>query len=248
MVIEWHFNYDGDKIDKIYYRLKELGYDVKLNQTSSTEDGYLNNSSGILFAKKYKEKKEKVIVDFIDGCKVEILDGDSKDDYLIHFIDKDNKVPTEKIRMKTNHWYKPGRHYFINWRVVVYRNRELIHTEDLDLNGKNVTIQFDSKSLGDTIAWFPYVEEFRKKHKCNVYVSTFKNFLFQNNYKDINYLEPGQYGDNTYASYHIGWYKNDKGEIDLTRNKQDFRKIPLQKSATEILGLDFVEIKPKVKL
>ena len=22
------FNYDGDKIDKIYYRLKELGYDV----------------------------------------------------------------------------------------------------------------------------------------------------------------------------------------------------------------------------
>ena len=247
-VIEWHFNYDGGKIDKIYYRLKELGYDVKLNQTSSTEDGYLNNSSGILFAKKYKEKKEKVIVDFIDGCKVEILDGDSKDDYLIHFIDKDNKVPTEKIRMKTNHWYKPGRHYFINWRVVVYRNKELIHTEDLDLNGKNVTIQFDSKSLGDTIAWFPYVEEFRKKHKCNVYVSTFKNFLFQNNYKDINYLEPGQYGDNTYASYHIGWYKNDKGEIDLARNKQDFRKIPLQKSATEILGLDFVEIKPKVKL
>ena len=124
----------------------------------------------------------------------------------------------------------------------------MIHTEDLDLNGKNVTIQFDSKSLGDTIAWFPYVEEFRKKHKCNVYVSTFKNFLFQNNYKNINYLEPGQYGDNTYASYHIGWYKNDKGEIDLARNKQDFRKIPLQKSATEILGLDFVEIKPKVKL
>ena len=32
-------------------------HDVKLNQTSSTEDGYLNNSSGILFAKKYKEKK-----------------------------------------------------------------------------------------------------------------------------------------------------------------------------------------------
>ena len=54
--------------------------------------------------------------------------------------------------------------------------------------------------------------------------------------------------NNTYASYHIGWYKNDKGEIDLARNKQDFRKIPLQKSATEILGLDFVEIKPKVKL
>ena len=53
-----HFNYDGDKIDKIYYRLKELGYDVKLNQTSSTEDGYLNNSSGILF-QKYKEKKRK---------------------------------------------------------------------------------------------------------------------------------------------------------------------------------------------
>ena len=33
-------------------------------------------------------------------------------------------------------------------------------------------ICFDSKAIGDTLAWFPYVEEFRKKHECEVVVST----------------------------------------------------------------------------
>ena len=35
------------------------------------------------------------------------------------------------------------------------------------IKGKVVYIIFQSKGLGDTLAWFPYVEEFRKKYRKN---------------------------------------------------------------------------------
>ena len=36
------------------------------------------------------------------------------------------------------------------------------------IQGKTVYIIFQSKGLGDTLAWFPYVEQFRVDNKCNV--------------------------------------------------------------------------------
>ena len=42
-----------------------------------------------------------------------------------------------------------------------------------------------SKSLGDTLSWSPYVEEFRKKHECKLFVTTFWNNLFNQSYKNL---------------------------------------------------------------
>ena len=36
------------------------------------------------------------------------------------------------------------------------------------VQGKTVHIIFQSKGLGDTLAWFPYVEQFRVENKCKV--------------------------------------------------------------------------------
>jgi hypothetical protein len=54
-----------------------------------------------------------------------------------------------------------------------------------------VFIAFDSSSLGDTIAWMPYVLEFKKKHECDVVVSTHKNFLFEKVYPELEFVNPG---------------------------------------------------------
>ena len=54
--------------------------------------------------------------------------------------------------------------------------------------------------------WFPHIEEFRKKHNCQVYVSTFKNELFKGNYQDLNFISPGSSVNGIYASYSIGWF------------------------------------------
>ena len=36
------------------------------------------------------------------------------------------------------------------------------------VQGKTVHIVFQSNALGDTLAWFPYVEQFRIENKCKV--------------------------------------------------------------------------------
>ena len=52
-------------------------------------------------------------------------------------------------------------------------------------------ICFESKSLGDSLAWMPYVEKFRIDKKSKVICSTFKNDLFEKQYPEIEFVEPG---------------------------------------------------------
>jgi hypothetical protein len=53
-----------------------------------------------------------------------------------------------------------------------------------------VFISFESSS-GDTIAWLPYVLEFKIKHNCEVVLSTFWNKLFEESYPQITFIQPG---------------------------------------------------------
>ena len=41
----------------------------------------------------------------------------------------------------------------------------LVYENTLDYTSKKVLLSIDSKSLGDNIAWMPYLEEFRKTNK-----------------------------------------------------------------------------------
>jgi autotransporter strand-loop-strand O-heptosyltransferase len=106
------------------------------------------------------------------------------------------------------------------------------------LNNKRVYIAFESKSLGDNIAWISYVDEFRKKHQCKVICSTFWNSLFD--YSDIEFVEPGAIVENIYALYRVGYFNN------LNKLPLNPLTIPLQKVATAILGLNFQEMIPRL--
>jgi autotransporter strand-loop-strand O-heptosyltransferase len=86
----------------------------------------------------------------------------------------------------------------------------------------------------------PYVEEFRCLHNCEVIVSTFKNFLFEKEYPMLEFVAPGTAVNNIYAMYKIGWFYNFASEPALPNT------IPLQQTATNILGLDYQEIKPYI--
>jgi autotransporter strand-loop-strand O-heptosyltransferase len=86
----------------------------------------------------------------------------------------------------------------------------------------------------------PYVEEFQNKHNCDVIVSTFKNFLFEDAYPELEFVEPGTNVVNLYAMYKIGWFYNSNKEPQLPNT------IPLQQTATNILGLPYKEIKPRI--
>jgi autotransporter strand-loop-strand O-heptosyltransferase len=175
---------------------------------------------------------------YVDNPYLEIL-GSSDSKYRVDFYDGDGIVQYENV-IKSNHWVKVNRQYFTNWTVKVYDwdTNELIYANFLHLNNKRVYIAFESKSLGDTIAWIPYVEEFRKKHQCHVVCSTFWNRLFD--YPEIEFVEPGTVVDNLYALYRIGYFDHpDKLPVKPMT-------LSLQNVAAAILGLDHIEIVPKL--
>ena len=167
------------------------------------------------------------------------IKGSGDKDYNVKFFDEDGKCHYENT-IKPNHWVKLNRSYYTKWRAVVTRDNEVIYDNTMDLTNKRVYISFDSKSLGDSIAWIPYVLEFKKKHDCKVILSTFWNHLFENEYPEIEFVVPGTTVHNLYAMYTIGWFYNSDKEPVLPNT------IPLQKTITNILGLEFNEIKPNI--
>ena len=182
------------------------------------------------------QQKVQFIQHFVDQPFLEIK-GISNSDYLVQFYDEKGSIAYENI-IKSNHWVKLNRQYFTKWTAKVFENGEMVYANALHLHSKRVYIAFESKSLGDTIAWMPYVEEFRKHHQCKVICSTFWNHLFD--YPEIEFVQPGNEVPNLYALYRIGYFDN------LDKNPYKPTQIPLQKVATAILGLDFVEMAPSI--
>jgi len=165
--------------------------------------------------------------------------GASDSDFKVEFYDESD-VCIYSNTIKVNSWVKLNRSYFTKWHVKVWENDVLIHDEWLNYKNKRVYIAFESKSLGDTIAWMPYVEEFKNKHNCHVIVSTHKNWLFKDVYPEIEFVEPGAVVNNIMGMYKIGWFYNSDMEPALPNT------IPLQQTATNILGLEYKEIKPRI--
>lgn len=180
------------------------------------------------------------IINDVNGIKFEIL-GNTNRSYFIEFIDQDtNKVIFSDI-ITNNMWTSPSPYYYINWEIR--KDGESIYKQDL--NGKRVLFIFGSSSLGDTLAWFPYLRKFKEKHGCEIVVSTFKNWLFEGSdeYEDYEFITPGDVYLNIHKIYNIGWFYNGDN-IDGGKHPTNFRENPLQKTMTDILGLDYEQVRP----
>jgi len=182
---------------------------------------------------------------FVVNPFLEIL-GEGENKLDVKLFDDDTLIYQNNIKL--NSWIKLNREYYTKWRTEVSENGKIIYENVLDLENRRVYISFGSKSLGDTLAWMPYCEEFRLKHNCKLIVSTFMNYLFKDQYPEIEFVEPGQIVLNIYAQYRLGWYYNEDGKFNTNIHKNDFKRQTLQKTATDILGLDYQEIRPQLKL
>lgn len=191
-------------------------------------------------------KQININLHFVGNPFLEII-SNMEDNYDVRFYDGEELI--HGTVLKNNMWTKLNRKYYTDWDIKIINEAGLqIFNSQINLNKKRVYIAFGSKSLGDTLAWFPYVEEFRKKHNCELIVSTFLNELFIEQYPEITFVKPGDFVDNLYAMYELGWFYTDNGDFDYHRNPNNFRTQPLQKTASDILGLDYIEIQPKLKL
>ena len=192
------------------------------------------------------EIKNKVHISYVQGPTVNIT-GNIPTTYKVQFLDKKtNKIHFE-TEIKNNHWAKCNVQYFVDWKILIWDGDTLFYQEDYNAEGKNVYIAIDSKALGDTLAWFPYAEEFSKVHKCKVVVSTFHNNMLINQYPNLTFVNPGDVVENLYAMYSLGLFYNESNTINFFKNPRDPKSVTMQKMATDILGLDYVEIKPRLE-
>jgi autotransporter strand-loop-strand O-heptosyltransferase len=194
-----------------------------------------------------KKQKNDIRYNFIGGPFVEIV-GSIENKYKVEFIDKKQGVIVHTSNIGNNMWTRCSRKYCTDWEIVITPENKIEEPTVIKFNpaGQRVYVSLDSKSLGDTLAWFPMVDEFRKKWDCKVICSTFRNEFFRNTYPEIEFVNPGTSVDNIYAMFNIGWYYFENGTMDLSKVPSDFRMMPLQKTASDVLGLDYKEVLPKL--
>lgn len=231
------------------FNIKKLNDNITFKQLLLDEYEHLNLEKEI----KNEEIVEEIVVqdddyieyliNFVDGARVEI-NGKTQLKFGVYIFDNKTNELIYNTLLGVNNWCATNNKCYKEYKVFIKLQDKILVTQEFDLTNKNVLIQLDSRSIGDTLAWFPYVEEFRKKHNCVVYCSTFWNNWFIEQYPSINFIEPGTNVDDIYAKYNIGWYL----PVDTNRNPIDYKKIPLQKTASDILGLEYKEIKPKINI
>lgn len=254
--------YDGNvlfhtlKIDE--YELIDLGqykrgYSVKVNYLGKEVfSEFLDKSpelfrmeNRIIYSNKQNDLENTIDVHFVDGPFVEIK-GDVSKKYYVNFIDDNTGEIIYKTMLRNNEWARCSRKWFTNWKIQIDSDGMDSYIHKMDLTDKRVFIVFESSSLGDTLAWLPYVEEFRKKHNCKMIVSTFLNSLFENEYPNIEFVKPGTSVHNLYALYRLGIFLD--GEIqDNSMHKSNYKELRLQEVGSDILGLNFQEIRPRIK-
>jgi len=175
---------------------------------------------------------------FVEGPLLDIS-GLSKRVYDVVFNDGTRDVYS--LKQNAGMWSRPSIKYYKPWTVTASLDGVEKFRHTIDLKGKKVMICMGSKALGDTIAWMPYVEEFRKKHGCKVVCSGWWQEIFD--YPEIEFIKPGDAIMDLYASYNVGCFDD-----QLDQNVVNWRSVPLQKVASDILGLDYKPLKAKLKV
>ena len=160
---------------------EDLSYSIPEGQLNTFIEKHINLYSKIINNKIEEQpmlkSNVKIIQHFVNQPFLEIV-GNSDSRFEVKFFDEQG-VCHYSNTISSNSWVRLNREYYTKWTAKVWENGNLIYENTLDYTGKRVLISFDSKSLGDTIAWIPYALEFKKKHNCHVTVSTFWNKFFK---------------------------------------------------------------------
>lgn len=178
-------------------------------------------------------------LNFIDGACLQISGLSNKEYDVSYGTPANPNVFT--VKQKPGMWSKPDAKFYKDWTVRAYFEGELKFEQTINLKDKRVLISMGSKALGDTLAWIPYIEEFRKKHECHVICSTWWNGIMD--YPNIEFIHPGTQVSNVYALYTVGCFDN-----QLNKNPINWRETPLQKVSADILGIDYKPIRSEIKV
>jgi autotransporter strand-loop-strand O-heptosyltransferase len=216
------------------------------------------------------------IVDFRDGAYLEIT-GKTNELFVVDFYDLDTGILEFTQTARVGSWLRTEKKHYVNWHIIVKDlTGSIVFEEKFNPTGKDIVIDINNRALGDTIGWIPYCDVFRKKHNCNLTVYTNFYKIFEDMYPEIKWLpledkKPKDYDCYGYYLLYIGidnkthkegikklnhYYTNKipiKFIPGLTFHDKQFHKehpleIPLQKTMSNLLGLEFEEIRPQLPI
>lgn len=184
---------------------------------------------------------EGIFFDFNKGARVVVPEGD----YRVKFIDLDTCLTVYDAKA-SGVIVTSNKVYFVRFRIEVWEGDRLIFEHDYDARDKNVLLKFANSALGDILAWFPYAEEFRRKHQCELYAAMDERYIeiFKDNYPDIHFIKTEELPEQLYASYYVGLFAP---WDDRNLQPMDWRIVGLQAHAAYLLGVEPKEIPPRLK-
>lgn len=179
--------------------------------------------------------------DFRCGLRLQVPHGAEKT-YLVRVWDSDSGLVVANLTMKAGDVYQAKRFYYRRYFIRVWdaaKSHDSVPLMEHHFNLKDrvVVIRMPVETIGDTLAWFPAVEAFRKKHECKLYVSVSKHMrkLLEPAYPELTFINNGdEMSINAYAQYQIGIEMDGEGLL----SPYDWRIHPLAYVSYHILGLD----------
>jgi autotransporter strand-loop-strand O-heptosyltransferase len=179
--------------------------------------------------------------------KVTIDFGDFTDEpYRVEILELDG-TPIHVSQISTGMFTYAFRRWIKDHDILVFDNKNnLVKKFNLfhKIKTGKVLVAIESDSLGDTLAWTPYINVFFEHHQClDLTVTTFWNELFKNQYPGIKFKHPGFREENIDVLIGIGWYD----ETNVNVHKNDPRTISLQQVAADLLGVNYQgDVRPRI--
>src|ERR1700747_718102 len=102
----------------------------------------------------------RINTSFIQGARIEINDDvQQKKRFQVEFLNKDTNRIETVLEIDNHCWAKASKSYFVNWKIIIRGlDHNFYYEYDFDCTGKRILIDFDTKLVGDTLAWMPYIE------------------------------------------------------------------------------------------
>lgn len=139
--------------------------------------------------------------------------------------------------------------YFVPWRVEIWPEDGGYFRHEYNANGETVVIDLSFGALGDSVAWMPAVDAFRKKWRANIICGMKDEHacMFRDPYPEIKFMNHDSLKKlkrcDLYACYIVAVFGYDLGK---NFERIDFRKNNLQIHADMILGVDSQGKRPKI--
>jgi autotransporter strand-loop-strand O-heptosyltransferase len=185
---------------------------------------------------------EGIFYDFNYGCRVQVpVSG-----WRVVMIDLNTHNTVFDEVVEAAEIVASRRKYFVHFMLQVFDGERLVFSHSFDAAGQRVFVRAGETALGDSIAWIPAVEAFRREHRCEVHVQLPLHLheLFRAGYPDLHFVasdvSPASLGT-LYATYYLGFFSPyDERDHQPT----DPRVSSLQDVASFILSVPAVERRP----